>query len=207
LVRSGCPRLAAPVFAGQLSAMKLRQLLVREEQRRIEIGDRNVRDRIRRDHRGWRILCIHRRDCAGCQKRKGCDRYDPLRRNHGGLQENFLKYNLTLCFLRAQAERTSRISNDGLCEPFATLGKRAMSSNTAQERSTLFGIDRTSTSQLVDQLEAAGLVERHLNGADRRAWQLQLTARGRKLRQRLQPRMRAANARILEPLSSAEGER
>lgn len=68
------------------------------------------------------------------------------------------------------------------------------------------GIDRTSTSQVVDQLEAADLVERRLNGADRRAWQLRLTPRGQKLRRRLMPAMGAANSRIFEPLTPSERE-
>jgi DNA-binding MarR family transcriptional regulator len=68
------------------------------------------------------------------------------------------------------------------------------------------GIDRASTSQLVDHLETSGLVDRRINGNDRRGRLLRLTARGTKLRERLQPVGRAAEARILMPLSPDERE-
>src|SRR5262245_62005794 len=48
-------------------------------------------------------------------------------------------------------------------------------------------IDRARASQLVDDLEAMGLVERRVNGADRRARMLWLTPRGERLRERLYP--------------------
>jgi DNA-binding MarR family transcriptional regulator len=66
------------------------------------------------------------------------------------------------------------------------------------------GIDRATTSQLVDQLEQAGLVDRRVNGNDRRARLLRLTRRGTKLRERLYPIGRAAEGRILEPLTLSE---
>ncbi len=66
------------------------------------------------------------------------------------------------------------------------------------------GIDRNSASLLADQLEKKGLVERRVNGADRRARELYLTARGRNAIGKLRPRIRAANERILAPLSPRE---
>lgn len=66
------------------------------------------------------------------------------------------------------------------------------------------GIDPASTSQLVDHLEKSGLVDRRVNGEDRRARLLRLTQRGVKLRERLQPIGRAAEASILNSLTSAE---
>lgn len=68
------------------------------------------------------------------------------------------------------------------------------------------GVDRASTSQLLDHLEKAGLVDRRVNGTDRRARLLRLTRRGTKLRERLHPIGRAAEARILETLSASERE-
>ena len=68
------------------------------------------------------------------------------------------------------------------------------------------GVDRASTSQLLDHLEKAGLVDRRVNGTDRRARLLCLTRRGTKLRERLHPIGRAAEARILETLSASERE-
>jgi DNA-binding MarR family transcriptional regulator len=69
------------------------------------------------------------------------------------------------------------------------------------------GIDRASTSQLVGQLEAMGVIERRVNGADRRARLLRLTQRGRRLHDRLRPAARAAHAKILAPLSPTDRER
>jgi DNA-binding MarR family transcriptional regulator len=68
------------------------------------------------------------------------------------------------------------------------------------------GIDRASTSQLVDYLEKAGWVDRLVDGDDRRARLLRLTPRGTKLRERLQPIGRAAEARIVAALSAQERE-
>src|SRR5262245_32363891 len=48
------------------------------------------------------------------------------------------------------------------------------------------GIDRASTSKIVDEMEAMGLVERRVNGMDRRARQLRLTRHGENVRARLQ---------------------
>ena len=58
--------------------------------------------------------------------------------------------------------------------------------------------------QIVDQLEAMGIVERRVKGTDRRARELRLTSKGTKLRQRTLPANRATNALILEPLAPSE---
>jgi DNA-binding MarR family transcriptional regulator len=68
------------------------------------------------------------------------------------------------------------------------------------------GIDRASTSQLVDTLEKAGLVDRRVNGEDRRGRLLRLTNQGSELRERLYPVGRTAEARILSPLTARERE-
>jgi len=68
------------------------------------------------------------------------------------------------------------------------------------------GIDRASTSQLVYQLEAMGLLERRVNGADRRARLLRLTPLGEKVRARLHPASAAAYMRVLDPLKVDERE-
>jgi DNA-binding MarR family transcriptional regulator len=66
------------------------------------------------------------------------------------------------------------------------------------------GIVPVNASQVVEQLEKMGLVDRRTNGADRRARELHLTARGKKLRKRLIPKNLAANARVLAPLKPQE---
>ena len=65
-------------------------------------------------------------------------------------------------------------------------------------------LDRTSIGALVQELEAKKLVTRTINGADRRARVLRLTAAGRSLHARLRPRGMAAQARILSVLTPDE---
>jgi MarR family transcriptional regulator, temperature-dependent positive regulator of motility len=68
------------------------------------------------------------------------------------------------------------------------------------------GVDPTNAGLIIDDLEAKGLVERRINGADRRARELYPTARGRKLRRQMRPKLLAAQARILAPLTPKERE-
>ena len=68
------------------------------------------------------------------------------------------------------------------------------------------GIDRYSASLLVERLEKQGIVERRVNGADRRARLLRLTARGEKLYSRLRTPATAAQMALLASLSPKEQE-
>jgi DNA-binding MarR family transcriptional regulator len=68
------------------------------------------------------------------------------------------------------------------------------------------GVERSHASLIVEELTAKALVERRVNGADRRARLLSLTPKAEKLYARLRPAIRAANARVLEPLSPRERE-
>ena len=68
----------------------------------------------------------------------------------------------------------------------------------------LMGVDRTNVGQIVDELEAQGLIRRHINGADRRARELRLTQGGERKRRQLRPKLLAAQARMLAPLTPAE---
>jgi MarR family transcriptional regulator, temperature-dependent positive regulator of motility len=68
----------------------------------------------------------------------------------------------------------------------------------------LMGIDRTNAGQIVDELEAKGLVRRSVNGADRRARELHATTRAVNLRCRMRPRVLAAQASVLTSLKAAE---
>jgi len=70
--------------------------------------------------------------------------------------------------------------------------------------SRAMGIDRNNVSVILEKLESRGLVERRINGGDRRARELYLTAKGRRLRRRFQPKLQAANDRILAPLEPRE---
>jgi DNA-binding MarR family transcriptional regulator len=68
------------------------------------------------------------------------------------------------------------------------------------------GVERARVSQLADELEVMGLIDRRVNGSDRRARMLRLTSRGEEMRARLQPLARAAQMRVVEPLSPRERE-
>jgi DNA-binding MarR family transcriptional regulator len=68
------------------------------------------------------------------------------------------------------------------------------------------GIDRNTTSVLVERLEAQGLLERRVNGADRRARLLRLTARGEKVHARLFPQAFAGQQRLLDVLKPSQRE-
>jgi DNA-binding MarR family transcriptional regulator len=68
------------------------------------------------------------------------------------------------------------------------------------------GIDRNNVSLLLNRLERKRLVERRVNGADRRARLLRLTPRGTALYARLMPTVFAAQSRLIELLSPLERE-
>jgi len=70
----------------------------------------------------------------------------------------------------------------------------------------LLGIDHSNASLLVEQLVAAGLIDQHIDGADRRVRGLRLTENGGKLVRRLRPKTRAANDRVLSALQPSERE-
>lgn len=73
--------------------------------------------------------------------------------------------------------------------------------NTLAERMAL---DRTSISAMVYRLEQVGLLERSVNGADRRARVLRLSAAGKALHDRQRSQALAAQDRILAVLKPAE---
>ena len=66
------------------------------------------------------------------------------------------------------------------------------------------GIDRTVMTYMLDDLEAAGLIERQPDPADRRARRVVVTAKGTKLLATLDHRLQAAEADLLAPLDAGE---
>lgn len=66
------------------------------------------------------------------------------------------------------------------------------------------GIDPVTVHHILQRLEAAGLVDRRVDPADRRARVLRLTDQGQGLRQTLRPATLAVQDRILAPLAPAE---
>src|SRR5688500_13396239 len=69
---------------------------------------------------------------------------------------------------------------------------------------TLMGVDRTNVGLIIDELERRKLVDRRINGADRRARVLRLTPEGARMRSRLRPKGVAAQALVLATLTSDE---
>jgi DNA-binding MarR family transcriptional regulator len=66
------------------------------------------------------------------------------------------------------------------------------------------GIDRTVMTYLLDDLEAAGLIERRPDPADRRARRVVATERGTELLAALDCRLRAAEEHLLAPLNDGD---
>jgi DNA-binding MarR family transcriptional regulator len=66
------------------------------------------------------------------------------------------------------------------------------------------GIDRTVMTYMLDDLEAAGLIERQPDPADRRARRVIVTAKGTELLATLDSRLDSAEAELLAPLNEAE---
>jgi DNA-binding MarR family transcriptional regulator len=69
------------------------------------------------------------------------------------------------------------------------------------------GVDRTVMTYLLDDLERAGLIERHPDPADRRARRIAATARGRDLLEDLDRRLRAAEDKVLTGLGAGDDRR
>jgi len=84
-----------------------------------------------------------------------------------------------------------------------SVGEPDIDQNSLAER---LGIDRNTTSLLVERVESKGLLERRVNGEDRRARLLRLTSRGEKLHSRLYPRALDGQMRILDVLKPSERE-
>src|SRR5947208_8771640 len=66
------------------------------------------------------------------------------------------------------------------------------------------GVDAVNFGQMIDVLEAKGLIERRIDPGDRRARRLHVTERGAALRERLRPTLLSAQERLLAPLSHDE---
>ena len=72
------------------------------------------------------------------------------------------------------------------------------------ELATALSIDRTAMVYLLDELEEQDLVERVRNPADRRAFLIHLTPRGRRLQKKAAAELAGQAERLLDPLAPAE---
>jgi MarR family transcriptional regulator, temperature-dependent positive regulator of motility len=99
------------------------------------------------------------------------------------------------------------LANEQVSSPLAYHALALIDDNPAIDQrrlAALMGIDRTNVGQIVDDLETKGLVERRVNGADRRARELRVTASAADLRRRMLPKNLAAQAAVLAALNPAE---
>jgi DNA-binding MarR family transcriptional regulator len=71
---------------------------------------------------------------------------------------------------------------------------------------TTMSIDRTAMVYLIDELEAAALVERVRHPQDRRAFLIHLTADGQDLQRRAAAALAGASRALLAPLDAAESQ-
>ncbi|MCJ2188429.1 MarR family winged helix-turn-helix transcriptional regulator [Novosphingobium beihaiensis] len=68
----------------------------------------------------------------------------------------------------------------------------------------LLEVEPITAGRMIDRMQEAGLVERRADPADRRAWQLYLTGRGRKIIDRLQPLAVETSRAAFEGVSEEE---
>jgi DNA-binding MarR family transcriptional regulator len=88
---------------------------------------------------------------------------------------------------------------------FAILAVLASEGPRSQQRlGERMRVDRTTMVALVDELERKGLVERRRDAADRRAYAIQITAKGNRTLERARRVVEDAEDEILAPLSDAE---
>ena len=66
------------------------------------------------------------------------------------------------------------------------------------------GVERSTMVEVIDRLQARGLVERRPSAADRRSYALGLSAAGRRLLTRLKPMVRRHERRVTKRLDDAE---
>jgi DNA-binding MarR family transcriptional regulator len=82
-----------------------------------------------------------------------------------------------------------------------TTGLPGIEQNSLAER---INVDRNTASLLVEQLVKKGLLDRRVNGADRRSRVLSLTTKGEALYARLRPAHAALNRDLLDPITPQE---
>jgi MarR family transcriptional regulator, transcriptional regulator for hemolysin len=73
-----------------------------------------------------------------------------------------------------------------------------------QELGSVLGIDRSTMVSLIDQLESAGLAKRRPSATDRRAREIAITPKGRRVLQRARRLLSQAEDEVLAGLSAEE---
>jgi DNA-binding MarR family transcriptional regulator len=113
-----------------------------------------------------------------------------------------------LTLSRAYLARVRLALDDGI--PHGPRGYQTLTAVVQGEQPTQLalaahlGIDRTVMTYVIDDLAAAGLVERKLNPADRRQRKIVATAKGMRALRQLQRRVAQAEEEVLGALDEAE---
>jgi DNA-binding MarR family transcriptional regulator len=84
------------------------------------------------------------------------------------------------------------------------LNRLAVGPISQHELGEQLGIDRTTMVEVIDDLEARGVVVRQRNSADRRSYSIQLTAKGRTVQKRAAKAFDAAADEFFGPLKARE---
>ncbi|TMF82218.1 MAG: winged helix DNA-binding protein [Chloroflexi bacterium] len=112
---------------------------------------------------------------------------------------------LVIAARTGQQLATRRLAPMGLTVQLCgVLNRLAVGPISQHELGQQLGIDRTTMVEVVDDLEARGVVVRQRNAADRRAYSIQLTPKGRTVQKRAAKAFDAAADEFFGPLRPPE---
>ncbi len=118
-------------------------------------------------------------------------------------------YLISIAHLRVRERLEHHLDGTGIAAPhYGTLATIADSGPISQQQiAEQLGFTGTAVLQIVDRLEGNGLVERRRNPADRRAYALELTPKGRAVLTRAQKAIEQLYGELSELLGGARQER
>ena len=112
---------------------------------------------------------------------------------------------LVIAARTGQQLATRRLAPMGLTVQLCgVLNRLAVGPVSQHELGEQLGIDRTTMVELIDDLEAQGVVVRRRNSADRRSYSIQLTPKGRTVQKRAAKAFDAAADEFFGPLQPGE---
>jgi DNA-binding MarR family transcriptional regulator len=134
--------------------------------------------------------------------------HDERREIPAGLAER-TGYLVSAAYLRLRGRFEELLREAGIGAPdFGTLATIAQTAAPSQQQvAEQLSLTGTAVVQMVDRLEAGGLVERRRNPADRRSYALELTPKGKATLRRAEAALRQANAELADVLGGQREER